>query len=386
MNNFIFENSTKVYFGKGCTKEYLCCLLKPYGNTIMFTYGGDSIKRNGIYDEISSILKETGKNIVQFSGIMANPTYEKVLEGAKLVKDHQVDFILGVGGGSVIDCCKAISIASRYKGNAWQDFWMQPGIFNFEPLSLGLIVTAVGTGSESNGRAIITNEKLKIKTGHDYPQCNPKFALLDPTYTYNINKKQIVSSGFNILLSIMEIYLSEPNENNVSDDIAEALMCNVIKNLRAIINNSKDYVARSNLMWDAAMAENRIIRLGKRADFQCRQIGQQLCAYTNCNHNEGLAILQPVYYRHILKEKQDKFARFASEVWKTPSKRKTQLELAKAGIDALEDFIQKIGLPTSLKQLNINKDIDLKMIADSCNMITSSYKKMTHEEILEECF
>ena len=144
---------------------------------------------------------------------------------------------------------------------------MQPGIFNFEPLSIGVIVTAVGTGSESNGRAIITNEKLKIKTGRDYPQCNPKFALLDPTYTYNINKKQIVSSGFNILLSIMEIYFSEPNENNVSDDIAEALMCNVIKNLRAIINNSKDYVARSNLMWDATMAENRIIRLGKRVDF-----------------------------------------------------------------------------------------------------------------------
>lgn len=186
MNNFIFENSTKVFFGKGCVKEYLCCLTKAYGDTVMLCYGGGSIKKNGIYDEVTNILEAAGKTVVEFSGIMANPTYAKVLEGAKLAKKNDVSLLLGIGGGSVMDCCKAISIAARYDGDVWEDFWKRPGVFDFEPLPLGVIVTVAGTGSECNGGAVITNEELKIKTGRDYPQCNPKFALLDPTYTYSV--------------------------------------------------------------------------------------------------------------------------------------------------------------------------------------------------------
>lgn len=190
MNNFIFENSTKVFFGKGCVKEYLCCLTKAYGDTVMLCYGGGSIKKNGIYDEVTNILKAAGKTVVEFSGIMANPTYAKVLEGAKLAKKNDVSLLLGIGGGSVMDCCKAISIAARYDGDVWEDFWKRPGVFDFEPLPLGVIVTVAGTGSECNGGAVITNEELKIKTGRDYPQCNPKFALLDPTYTYSVPKSK----------------------------------------------------------------------------------------------------------------------------------------------------------------------------------------------------
>lgn len=155
MNNFIFENATKVYFGKGCVKEYLSCLMKGYGDTVMLVYGGGSIKRNGIYGEVTAILKTTGKNVVEFSGIMANPTYAKVLEGAKLARENQAGLILEVGGGSVMDCCKAISIAARYDGDVWADFWARPGVFNFEPLPLGVIVTVTGTGSECNGGAVI---------------------------------------------------------------------------------------------------------------------------------------------------------------------------------------------------------------------------------------
>lgn len=190
MNNFIFENSTKVFFGKGCVKEYLCCLMKAYGDTVMLCYGGGSIKKNGIYDEVTNILEAAGKTVVEFSGIMANPTYAKVLEGAKLAKKNDVSLLLGIGGGSVMDCCKAISIAARYDGDVWEDFWKRPGVFDFEPLPLGVIVTVAGTGSECNGGAVITNEELKIKTGRDYPQCNPKFALLDPTYTYSVPKSK----------------------------------------------------------------------------------------------------------------------------------------------------------------------------------------------------
>ena len=389
MNNFIFENATKVLFGKGCVKEYLCCLIKGSGDTVMLAYGGGSIKKNGVYDEVVSILEKAGKHIVEFPGIMANPTYAKVLEGAKLARESQAGLILGVGGGSVMDCCKAVSIAARYDGDVWEDFWARPGIFDFEPLPLGVIVTVAGTGSECNGGAGITNEDLKIKTGRDYPKCNPRFALLDPTYTYSVPKFQMVSGSFDILSHIMEIYFSEPDEDNVSDDIAEALMRNVIRNLRAAIRNPNDYTARSNLMWDATMAENRIIKLGKCTDFQCHQMEHQLGAYTNCNHGAGLAVLHPTYYRHIYKDGLAKFKRFAAEVWNISPDGKTDEEIARAGIDALERFIREIGLPETLQELGINGDVDLKAVADSCAIVPGSYRKLTREEIFEifkECF
>lgn len=389
MNNFIFENATKVFFGKGCVKEYLACLTKGYGDTVMLAYGGGSIKRNGIYEEVHAILKAAGKNIVEFPGIMANPTYAKVLEGVKLAKENQADLILGVGGGSVMDCCKAVSVAARYDGDVWADFWARPGIMDFEPLPLGVIVTAAGTGSECNGGAVITNEELKIKTGRDYPKCNPKFALLDPVYTFSVPKFQMVSGSFDILSHIMEIYFSEPDEDNVSDDLAEALMRNVIRNLRAAIQNPKDYTARSNLMWDAVMAENRIIKLGKRTDFQCHQMEHQLGAYTDCNHGAGLAVLHPIYYRHIYKDGLEKFKRFACNVWGISAEGRTDEETALAGIEALEDFILEIGLPVTIQELNVDEHIDLKAIADSCAIVPGSYKKMSHNEIyeiLKECF
>ena len=320
---------------------------------------------------------------------MANPTYAKVLEGAKLARESQAGLILGVGGGSVMDCCKAVSIAARYDGDVWEDFWARPGIFDFEPLPLGVIVTVAGTGSECNGGAVITNEELKIKTGRDYPRCNPRFALLDPTYTYSVPKFQMVSGSFDILSHIMEIYFSGPDEDNVSDDIAEALMRNVIRNLRAAIRNPEDYTARSNLMWDATMAENRIIKLGKRTDFQCHQMEHQLGAYTDCNHGAGLAVLHPTYYRHIYKDGLAKFKRFATEVWDISSDRKTDEETARAGIDELERFIREIGLPATLQELGIHGDVDLKAVADSCAVVPGSYRKLTQEEIFEifkECF
>lgn len=389
MNNFIFENATKVYFGKDCVKEYLSCLSKSYGDTVMLCYGGGSIKNNGIYDEVTEILKAAGKTIVEFSGIMANPTYAKVLAGAKLAKENSVSLLLGIGGGSVMDCCKAISIAARYDGDVWADFWARPGVFDFDPLPLGVIVTVAGTGSECNGGAVITNEDLKIKTGRDYPKCNPKFALPDPTYTYSVPQKQMVSGGFDILSHIMEIYFSEPNEDNVSDDIAEALMRSVIRNLRVAIQNPQDYTARSNLMWAATMAENRIIKLGKRTDFECHQMEHQLGAYTNCNHGEGLAVLHPSYYRHIYKYGLPKFKRFATEVWGISEDGRTEEETAFDGVEALADFIKEIGLPTTLRELGVTGQTDLKEIADTVAIVSGGYKKMTHEEILKifkECY
>ncbi|MBS6560916.1 MAG: iron-containing alcohol dehydrogenase [Clostridiales bacterium] len=389
MNNFIFENATKVYFGKGCVKEYLSCFVEKYGKRVMIAYGGGSIKKNGIYDEVIAILENAGAQMVEFYGIMANPTYEKVLEGAKLAKEHKADWILGIGGGSVMDCCKAVSMAAVSKKDIWDNYWVKTGIVDFEPLPLGVIVTVAGTGSECNGGAVITNEKVKIKTGRDYPQCNPKFALLDPVYTYSVPVNQMVSGGFDSLSHIMETYFSEPDTDNVSDDISEALMRSVIHNLRIAIQNPEDYTARSNLLWASTMAENRIIKLGKKCDFECHQMEHQLGAYINCNHGYGLAVLHPVYYRHIYKNGLAKFVRFAENVWRIPRETKSEEELAKAGIEALADFIKEIGLPTTLRELGVTKETPLKEIADSCNLALGSYKKMTHEEILQifrECY
>ena len=387
MNNFIFQNATKVYFGQGCVKEYLACLTKN-ADTILLAYGGGSIKNNGIYEEITAILDNAGKTIVELSGIMANPTYAKVQEGAKLARESKADMILAVGGGSVMDCCKAVSLAARYNGDIWNDFWAQPGVMEVDPLPLGVVVTVAGTGSECNGGAVITNQEKKIKTGRDYPKLNPKFALMDPTYTYSVPQKQMVSGSFDILSHIMETYFSEPNDDNVSDDIMEALMRSVIRNLRAAIQNPEDYTARSNLMWDSTMAENRVIKMGKKCDFECHNMEHQLGAYTDCNHGCGLAVLHPVYYRHIYQKGLPKFVRFAENVWGIARDGKTDQELALAGIQALADFIVEIGLPTTLKELGAKKE-QLKEIADSCGISQGSYQKMTHDEILnifQECY
>lgn len=389
MNNFIFENSTKVCFGKGCVKEFLACKLNHYGNNVMLAYGGNSIKANGIYDEIIQILNDNNKNIIEFSGIMPNPTYKKVMEGAKLAKENNVDIILGVGGGSVMDCCKAVSMAAAYDGDIWSDYWEKSGIVYFDPIPLGVIVTVTGTGSECNGGAVITNEDKKVKTGRDYAKCNPKFALMDPTYTMSVSKSQTASGGFDILSHIMETYFSVADEDNVSDDISEALMKSVIRNLPVAIENPEDYTARSNLMWASNMAENRIIKLGKACDFQAHQIEHQLGAFTDCNHGCGLAVIHPTYYRHIYKDGLSKFVKFAVNVWNINTDNKTECEVALEGIQALEDFIKNIGLPTTLRELGITDKTILPEIADSCNISPGSYGNMSKElilDILNECY
>ena len=388
MEAFTFTYPTKVYFGHGVAAQALWQELAKVGRTVMLAYGGGSVKRSGVYDELKGLLLEAGKEVVDFPGIQPNPTYAKAQAGAALARERGVDFVLAVGGGSVMDCCKAVALAARYGGDIWDDFWARPGVIDFEPLPLGVVVTVAGTGSECNGGAVITNEEKKVKTGRDYPKLNPRFALMDPTYTFSVSKKQMASGSFDILSHIMETYFSEPNEDNVSDDIMEALMRSVVRNLRAAMDNPEDYTARSNLMWDSTMAENRLIKMGKKCDFECHNMEHQLGAYTNCNHGCGLAVIHPVYYRHIFKAGLPKFVRFAENVWGIARDGKSDEELALAGIDALADFIREIGLPATLKELGVHKT-QLKEIADSCGISQGAYKPITHEEILaifRECY
>lgn len=383
MERFVFENSTKVFFGEGCVKEHLADLLAGYGDTVLLVYGGGSVKRNGIYDQVTSILAQAGKKVVEFPGVMPNPTYAKVLEGVALARAEGADLILAVGGGSVMDCGKAIALAVPYEGDVWEDFWARRGTVRHTPLPLGVVVTMPGTGSECNGGAVVTNEAVKIKTDRDYPQCNPHFALMDPTYTYTIPKIQMVCGGFDALSHVMETYFSPPDEENVSDDIAEALMRGIIRDLRASVKDPGDYAARSNLMWEATMAENRIIKLNKRTDFMAHMMEHQLSAYTNCNHGAGLAVLHPVYYRRICGKGAVKFARFAVRVWGIPEAGKSREELARAGVEALADFIRELGLPTTLRELGVTEETPLEEIAGSVFLTGGGYAALTREDVLE---
>lgn len=388
MNNFIYENSTKVYFGQGCVKEFLSSLTRDSRN-ILLACGERSAKQYGIYDEVLNILMADGKNIVDFSGIMPNPTYEKVLEGIQLAKNHNIDLILGIGGGSVMDCAKAVSLGARCSGDPWENFWERKGIVDFSPIPVGVIPTTAGTGSECNGAAVITNEKTKVKTGYDYAKCNPVFALMDPVYTYSVPEKQMVSGAFDSLSHIMETYFSEPDEQNVSDEIGEALMRSVIRNTLQAVKNPKDYTARSNLMWTATLSENRLIKLGKKGDFGCHLIEHQLGAYTDCNHGQGMAVLQPVYYRHMYKDGLKKFARFAVNVWHVPNEGRSEAEMAEKGIEKLTEFIHEIGLPATLRELGVRDKSVLKKVAGSSHYSMGGYRKLSSEEILDiltECF
>ena len=379
LKNFVFENRTKVYFGKGGVKEHLGCLLKNYGGTVMLAYGGGSIRRNGVYDEITSILRAQGKRIVEFSGIMSNPTYAKVQEGARLARENHVDLILAVGGGSVSDCCKVVSAQAMLDEDIWEMQYTKH-TYPTEFIPLGTIVTVFGTGSEMNNGAVITNEEKKIKGALWGAQAD--FAFLDPTYTLSVPMKQVISGAFDTLSHAMETYFGKPEENNLSDDINEAVMRSVIRNIRVLLADSQNYTARSELAWASAMAENGVLKIGKVTDFQAHQIEHQLGAYTNCNHGAGLAVIHPVLYRHIYKSGAARFARFAQNVWGIAPQESVEATAA-AGIEALAAFIREIGLPTSFAQLGILTDTDYRAVADSANITAGCCKKLTHDEIYD---
>ena len=380
MNDFIFSYPTKVYFGKDALKKAAAEQLDAFGSNVLLAYGGGSVKRNGIYDEVMQVLKEHGKRVVEFSGIMSNPTYAKVQEGARLAKENKIDFILAVGGGSVIDCCKIVAAQAMSEEDIWE---MEHSARRFpqQAIPMGAIVTASGTGSEMNGGAVITNEDLHLKAGMGaFP---PAFAVLDPAYTMSVPRMQVLSGAFDTLSHAMETYLGNSDEDNVSDDVALAIMRNTVVNMRRLLKDINDIQARSNLMWDSAMAENGILKVGRLTDFQAHQIEHQLGAYTDCNHGQGLAVIHPAYYRHIMNDAKEKFTRFARIVFGKES--------AEEGIEALAAFIEECGLPTKLSQLRSTTEITpelLRKVADSTNIINSNPRALDADEIydiLMEC-
>ena len=306
---------------------------------------------------------------------MSNPTYEKVQEGAALAKQEHVDFILAVGGGSVIDCCKIVAAQAKTEEDLWE-MEMEKHLFPAQVIPMGAVVTASGTGAEMNGGAVITNEEKKMKSG--MAAAAPRFAILDPEYTRSVPAMQVISGAFDTLSHAMETYLGNSDRDNVSDDVALAIMKNTVTNMRRLQKDVNDMQARGNLMWDSAMAENSILKVGRVTDFQAHQMEHQLGAYTDCNHGQGLAVIHPAYYRHIVKDAPEKFARIGKEVFGVNS--------AEAAVDALAAFIRECGLPTRMGELKSRVEITpelLRQVADTCNVIKSNPRELTHDEIYE---
>ena len=381
LGDFTYSNPTRLYFGKnaldGLAKE-----LTNYGKNILLTYGGGSIKKSGIYDSVVAVLKSAGKNIIELPGVMANPTYEKLIEGAKLARENNVDLILAVGGGSVCDYSKAVSVSAYYDGDPWDKYFLKMEEPECKIIPVGCVLTMVGTGSEMNGGSVITNHAQKLKIGHVFgDNVYPKFSILNPEYTFTVPQYQMVAGFFDIMCHILEQYLSG-TDDNTSDYISEGLMKSLINSSRIAVKNPKDYEARSNIMWTATWALNTLIAKGKSTDWEVHMIGQAVGAYTNATHGMTLSAVSLAYYRHILKDGLKRFARFAVNVWGVNPEGKSDSEVAEEGLKAFESWMREIGVVLSLKELGVTPEM-YEGIADATFLLGGGYRKLTRDEVIE---
>lgn len=376
MNNFSFSYPVRQYFGKGCAMASLAKEVGDMGDTVMLAYGRESLKRTGLYDAIRGLLESAGKKVVDFGGIMPNPTYAKVQEGAALARENKVSFILAVGGGSVIDCCKIVSAQAMTDEDVWDMFYSRrtaPSVY----IPIGAVVTAAGTGAEQNNGAVITNEEKKLK--QPLFGAYHRFAILDSDLTRSLPMSQVVSGAFDTLSHCMETFMGTPAGAGISDEINLAVMRNVVTNLRALVADPGNDFARGELMWDSAMAENGLLKLGKTTDFQCHMIEHAVGAYTDCNHGCGLAVIHPALYRAYLPEGVPGLAALARNVWGIDAD--DDMEAALKGIDALEAFIAEIGLPSRWSQMGITDQGAMRRAADTCLFTAGCCRRFSRDEI-----
>lgn len=376
MDKFTYQYPVRQHFGKGCAESAIKEEMARVGDRVLLAYGGGSLRRTGLYDKITGWLRECGKTVTDFGGILPNPTYEKVQEGARIVREQGIDFILAVGGGSVIDCCKIVSAQARTDEDIW-DMMYEKHRLPTEFVPMGAVVTASGTGAEQNNGAVITHTGKKLK--QPLVGAYHSFAVLDSDLTKTLPMKQVVSGAFDTLSHCMETYMGRPLGDNVSDEINEAVMRNVSRNLRALIANPDDDFARGELMWDSALAENGLLKLGKLTDFQCHMLEHAVGAYTDCNHGQGLAVIHSALYRRLLDEGKEKLARMGERVWGV--KGRTTEETAALCVDALEAFIQEIGLPTRWSEMGITDETLLRAAADTCLLMPGCCKQFTRDEL-----
>lgn len=381
LGNFSYCNPAKLYFGDQ-SLDYLNTELPKYGKNVVLIYGGGSIKKNGIYDDVIKILEAQGKNVAEIAGVMPNPTLAKLYEGIEIARKHQADLLLAVGGGSVCDYAKAVSVSVNCEEDPWEKYFVRFEEPSCETLPVGCVLTMVGTGSEMNAGCVITNQETKQKIGHVFAdeKIIPRFAILNPRYTMTLPHRQMVAGIYDIFNHICEQYFSG-EDDNTSDYISEGLMRSVLHASRIANKNPQDYEARSNLMWTATWALNTLIAKGKSTDWMVHMLGQAVGAYTNATHGMTLAAVSLPYYRYILPYGLPKFKRFAIEVWKVNPEGKTDEEIAEEGLKAMEDWMKELGLAMKISELGATKDM-IDGITDATFLLEGGYKVLKREEVV----
>lgn len=381
LGNFSYCNPVKLYFGDQ-SLDYLNTELPKYGKNVVLIYGGGSIKKNGIYDDVIKSLEAQGKNVAEIAGVMPNPTLAKLYEGIEIARKHQADLLLAVGGGSVCDYAKVVSVSVNCEEDPWEKYFVRFEEPSCETLPVGCVLTMVGTGSEMNAGCVITNQETKQKIGHVFAdeKIIPRFAILNPRYTMTLPHRQMAAGIYDIFNHICEQYFSG-EDDNTSDYISEGLMRSVLHASRIANKNPQDYEARSNLMWTATWALNTLIAKGKSMDWMVHMLGQAVGAYTNATHGMTLAAVSLPYYRYILPYGLPKFKRFAIEVWKVNPEGKTDEEIAVEGLKAMEDWMKELGLAMKISELGATKDM-IDGIADATLLLEGGYKVLKREEVV----
>lgn len=381
LGNFSFSNPTKLYFGED-SLQYLNEELPKYGKNVQLIYGGGSIKKNGIYEQVVEILKANGKEVFEDGGVMPNPTVEKLHEGVRIARENQVDLLLAVGGGSCCDYAKAVSVSVHCDEEPWEKYYLKFEEPDCEIVPVGCVLTMAGTGSEMNGGAVITNHESKLKIGHVFGEnVMPKFSILNPKFTYSLPKRQMVAGIYDIFNHICEQYFSG-EDDNTSDYISEALMKSVIHSSRIAIQNPEDYEARSNIMWTATWALNTLVAKGKDTDWMVHMLGQSAGAYTDATHGMTLSAVSLPYYRYIMPYGLPKFVRFAKEVWGVNGDGKTDEQIAEEGLAAMESWMKELGVAMHLGELGATEDM-LDGIADGTIIMEGGYKVLNRDEVLK---
>ena len=381
LGNFSYCNPTKLYFGDE-SLQYLNTELSKYGKNVVLIYGGGSIRKNGIYDEVVKILNENDKNVAEIGGVMPNPTVDKLYEGVKIAREHKADLLLAVGGGSVCDYAKAVSVSVNCDEDPWEKYYIRFEEPTCETLPVGCVLTMVGTGSEMNAGAVITNPKTKQKIGHVFAdeKIMPKFSVLNPKYTLTLPHYQMVAGIYDIFNHICEQYFSG-EDDNTSDYISEGLMRSVVHASRIANEDSQDYEARSNLMWAATWALNTLVSRGKSTDWMVHMLGQSVGAYTDATHGMTLAAVSLPYYRHILPYGVQKFKRFAINVWDVDAAGKSDEEIANEGLAAMEAWMKELGLVMKISELGATEDM-IEGIANGTLIMPGGYKVLNREEVV----
>lgn len=378
MYDFQFYNPVRIHFGKNAM-EHLPKELASVGKKVLLVYGGGSIKKSGLYDRVTAMLEDAGKEVFELSGVMPNPRTEKVYEGIELCKKYGVEFILAVGGGSVIDCSKAIAVGARTDRDFWQAFFV-----NWEEaedaIPLGTILTIPATGSEMDRSSVITNWDTGEKNGYDSDLTYPKFSILDPTLTYTLPKNQMVNGIVDTLSHIWELYFSEPDTESVTDALAESLMRAVISAARAALKDPQDYVARANIMWASTFALCGMLNNGKKTDWASHNIEHPISAVFDVAHGAGLSVVHPNYMKYFCAYSPERYARYAVNVWGVDAAGKSTLEVAYEGIQHTRDFFNEIGAPATLTELGIPESA-IDDLAARTDMSCWAYKEMTREDV-----